>query len=79
MISHEKAALLNTKLSSKSSKLVYPPQNLVDLIWKDKPQKPREAIFVQPLEFSGTLITEKRLQHAFDIDWRVFPQAEKRT
>ena len=55
------------------------PQNLVDLIWKDKPQKPREAIFVQPLEFSGTLITEKRLQHAFDIDWRVFPQAENRT
>jgi Xaa-Pro aminopeptidase len=44
MISHEKATLLNSKLSSMESKLVYPPQNLVDLIWKAKPIKPDAAI-----------------------------------
>ena len=32
MISHEKATLINSKLSSLDSKLVYPPQNLVDLV-----------------------------------------------
>jgi Xaa-Pro aminopeptidase len=53
MIAHEKATLLNSKLTSRSSKLVFPPQNLVDLVWKDKPQKPREPIFVQPVEFAG--------------------------
>jgi Xaa-Pro aminopeptidase len=35
MISHEKATLINFKINTHAidSKLVYPPQNLVDLIW----------------------------------------------
>jgi Xaa-Pro aminopeptidase len=53
MISHEKATLLNSKLSSMESKLVYPPQNLVDLIWKAKPIKPDAAIYIQSTEFAG--------------------------
>ena len=53
MISHEKATLLNTKLGSIQSKLVYPPQNLVDLIWKAKPVKPDAAIYIQSIEFAG--------------------------
>jgi Xaa-Pro aminopeptidase len=53
MISHEKATLLNSKLAARSSKLVYPPQNLVDLIWKDKPAKSKESIYTQPMEFTG--------------------------
>ena len=53
MISHEKAVLLNTKLSPLDSKLVYPPQNLVDLTWKSKPVKPDAAIYIQPVEFTG--------------------------
>lgn len=53
MISHEKATLINSKLSSRSSKLIYPPQNLIDLIWKDKPLRSREPIFKQGVEFSG--------------------------
>lgn len=53
MISQEKFNILNTQLIAKSSKLVHPSQNFVDLIWKDKPQSPKEPIFVQPLEFTG--------------------------
>ncbi|KAF8149398.1 peptidase M24, structural domain-containing protein [Crassisporium funariophilum] len=53
MISHEKAALINSKISNLDSKLVYPPQNLVDLIWKEKPTKSLEVIYVQSTEFAG--------------------------
>lgn len=53
MISHEKATLLNTKLSPLDSKLIYPPQNLVDLAWKDKVPKSREPVYRQPIEFTG--------------------------
>ncbi|EAU90984.2 aminopeptidase-P [Coprinopsis cinerea okayama7 len=53
MISHEKATLINSKLSSLDSKLVYPPQNLVDLVWKDKPEKSKASVYIQPIEFTG--------------------------
>jgi Xaa-Pro aminopeptidase len=53
MISHEKATLINSKLGSIQSKLVYPPQNLVDLTWKAKPVKPDAAIYIQSTEFAG--------------------------
>ncbi|KIJ99845.1 hypothetical protein K443DRAFT_101521 [Laccaria amethystina LaAM-08-1] len=53
MLSHEKATLLNTKLSPLDSKLVYPPQNLVDLVWRDKPPKPKEPVYEQGTEFTG--------------------------
>ena len=56
MISHEKAALLNSKLSSMESKLVSPPQNLVDLTWKAKPVKPDAAIYIQSVEFAGAFV-----------------------
>jgi len=53
MISHEKATALNPAVQKKNSKLVYPPQNLVDLIWDEKPSRSREPIFVQPYRFTG--------------------------
>jgi hypothetical protein len=56
MISHEKATLINSKINSSNSKLIYPPQNLVDLVWKDKPLKPKAPLFMQPIEFTGTSI-----------------------
>ena len=55
MLAHEKATVLNTKLSPLDSKLVYPPQNLVDLVWRDKPPKPKEPVYEQGTEFTGTL------------------------
>jgi Xaa-Pro aminopeptidase len=53
MISHEKATLLSSKLNSIESKLVYPPQNLVDLTWKAKPNKSDAAVYIQSVEFAG--------------------------
>ena len=58
MISYEHATLLNSKLGAIQSKLVYPPQNLVDLVWKPtKPAKPDAPIYIQPEsesnEFTG--------------------------
>ena len=55
MVSHEKATLLSSKLNALESKLVYPPQNLVDLTWKAKPIKPDAAIYIQSVEFAGML------------------------
>lgn len=59
MITHEKASSLNSQLSTRSSKLVYPPQNLVDLIWKEKPPRSKDLIYVQPMEFSGQEASSK--------------------
>ncbi|GAW05634.1 Creatinase aminopeptidase [Lentinula edodes] len=59
MISHEKAVLVNSKLASRGSKLVYPIQNLIDLVWKDKPPKSREPVFLHPIEFTGEDATSK--------------------
>ncbi|KAF9526867.1 aminopeptidase-P [Crepidotus variabilis] len=59
MISHEKALLINSKLGGKSSKLIYPPQNLVDLIWKDKPTKSLQKVYIQGIEFTGKDATYK--------------------
>lgn len=53
MIEHRQATSLNLELQKKKSKLVYPPQNLVDLIWQDKPIRSKDPIFVQPLNFAG--------------------------
>lgn len=53
MLAFEKATVINEKIYRTESKFVYPPQNLVDLIWKDKPSKSKAPIFIQPIEFSG--------------------------
>ncbi|KJA18357.1 hypothetical protein HYPSUDRAFT_145160 [Hypholoma sublateritium FD-334 SS-4] len=55
MLAHEKATLINSKINSASvnSKLVYPPQNLVDLIWAEKPTKSLEMVYIQSTEFAG--------------------------
>lgn len=53
MLAHEKAVVLNAQLQPKGSKLFYPPQNLVDLIWKEKPPRSKEPVRVQPLKFAG--------------------------
>jgi Xaa-Pro aminopeptidase len=47
MLSHEKGTHLKTLLERKNSTLVHPRQNLVDLIWKDKPSRSKELIYVQ--------------------------------
>jgi Xaa-Pro aminopeptidase len=65
MISHEKATLINSKIGPSSSKLIYPPQNLVDLVWKDKPAKPKAPVFLQPIEFTGTFVVAPEIPICF--------------
>ncbi|KAG8214168.1 Creatinase aminopeptidase [Butyriboletus roseoflavus] len=59
MISHEKATQLIAKLNAKSSKLVFPPQNFVDLSWKDKPLRSKDPVFVQSIDFTGREASSK--------------------
>jgi len=55
MLSLETANFLNKEMGLRNldSKLVFPSQNLVDLVWKDKPPKSVMAVYPQPLEFTG--------------------------
>jgi Xaa-Pro aminopeptidase len=53
MISNETAQQLYPLLQATKSKLVYPSQNLVDLIWLNKPVRSKNKIFVQPIEYTG--------------------------
>ena len=59
MLSHTKATELNNRLSPKGSKLVHPPKNLIDLIWKDKPSRLKEPVFIHPIEFTGKSTLDK--------------------
>jgi Xaa-Pro aminopeptidase len=59
MISHTKAIDINSQLGSRNSKLVYPPQNLVDLVWKDKPVRSKEPVFIHSMEFTGRSTKDK--------------------
>lgn len=39
--------------------MVYPWQNLVDLLWKDRPFRPKDPVYVQPMEFAGEDVISK--------------------
>jgi hypothetical protein len=53
LISHQQATSLDAQLSAKSSKLVYPEQNLVDIFWDSRPAPSKERVYIQPLEYTG--------------------------
>lgn len=53
MLAHETAVLLNSQLQARGSKLFYPPQNLIDLIWREKPPRSKESVYVQPMKYAG--------------------------
>ena len=53
MIAWGDASKLNSQVQKKSGKLVFPTQNFVDLIWKDKPARSKEPISIQPRRFAG--------------------------
>jgi hypothetical protein len=59
MIAHERATLLFKGLYDRGSKLVHPRQNLVDLVWEDRPKRPKDAVYVQPEEYTGKGAREK--------------------
>ncbi|KAK0475799.1 Creatinase aminopeptidase [Armillaria novae-zelandiae] len=53
MLPYEQAILINSKINPMGGKLVYPVQNLIDLIWKGKPTRSKEPVFLQPIQYSG--------------------------
>jgi Xaa-Pro aminopeptidase len=53
MISNETAQQFYPLLKAKNSKLVYPSQNLIDLMWVNRPVRSKNKIFVQPIEYAG--------------------------
>lgn len=57
MISYEKATTLKARVEPLGTKLHYPPQNLIDLIWKDKLQRPKNTLFLQDIKFTGACAT----------------------
>jgi len=59
MIPHERATRLFKGLYDRGSKLVHPRQNLVDLVWEDRPKRPKDAIYVQPEVYTGKGAREK--------------------
>ena len=59
LISFQAVTVLNNTLKPKNSKLRYPAQKLVDLLWSEKPPRSREQIYVQPNEFTDTGAGEK--------------------
>ena len=54
IISFQATTALNNALRPQNSKLQYPPQNLVVLVWSEKPQRIREITDVQPNEYTGS-------------------------
>jgi len=59
MLCYTKARELYDQLSPKGSKLIYPPQNLIDLVWEDKPLRPGEPICIHPMQFTGKSAMDK--------------------
>ncbi|KAG7089647.1 hypothetical protein E1B28_011309 [Marasmius oreades] len=58
-IPHSTAVLLAARLERLGSELVYPEDNFVDSIWKDRPSRSQERVFLHPLKFTGEHARDK--------------------
>ncbi|KAF9020661.1 Creatinase/aminopeptidase [Hymenopellis radicata] len=59
MLPYEKAVHITNLLNDQEAKMVYPIQNLVDLVWKDKPSRSKDPVFLQPREYTGEEASSK--------------------
>ncbi|EJD37953.1 Creatinase/aminopeptidase [Auricularia subglabra TFB-10046 SS5] len=59
MLTHEYAVSLSQKMNQKGIVLAFPYRNLVDVIWKDRPVRPRDPIFILGTAFTGVEATAK--------------------
>lgn len=50
---------MEKELSSGGKKLIAVVQNLVDEVWKDRPERPLNPVMVHNLEFAGKTVSEK--------------------
>ncbi|KAF8530500.1 Creatinase aminopeptidase [Hysterangium stoloniferum] len=53
LISYTQGKKLQEALLPRASSLAFPWQNLIDLIWKDRPSRPKNPVNLQPLQFAG--------------------------
>lgn len=58
-ISHDTAVKLSTALQNSKIKLNLMDENLVDMIWSDRPTKVQNPVFHLPDEYSGMGLDEK--------------------
>ena len=70
MLSFEKSVIINETINSLDSKIVYPPQNLVDLIWKDKPLKSDAPVFKREIEYIGPFLPHRVVFLLFKLYFR---------
>ncbi|KAI1787472.1 Creatinase aminopeptidase [Ganoderma leucocontextum] len=71
LISYQAPTALNNALKPKNSKLQYPLRTLVDIVWRDKPARSREPIYVQPKEFTWEWIRQQRTGDTFPSQMQV--------
>ncbi|KAK9463993.1 peptidase M24, structural domain-containing protein [Lipomyces oligophaga] len=69
LLTASQAEALATKLKSrKGGELIGMDVNLIDLVWKDQPQRPKEALTVLDLEFAGKPFEEKLVDIRKEIE-----------
>lgn len=56
MISHEKFVVISSKINLINAEIVHPRQNLVDLVWRNRPMRSEEPVFKHGIEYAGTLL-----------------------
>ncbi|KAJ3322812.1 hypothetical protein HDV06_002673 [Boothiomyces sp. JEL0866] len=59
LITYEKAKILKEKLEKAGHKLVSSSQNLVDLVWENKPSPPTNPVMVLDVKYAGKAFQEK--------------------
>ncbi|KAL0074526.1 peptidase M24, structural domain-containing protein [Phycomyces blakesleeanus] len=59
LISVADASQLSDELKASGSSLVPIQKNLIDIIWKERPDAPKDHVFVHPIEFAGKSHQEK--------------------
>ncbi|ESK89286.1 xaa-pro aminopeptidase [Moniliophthora roreri MCA 2997] len=55
----EDALRLESGLRKRNARIVYPPGNLVDKIWRERPPQSKNLVFLHPVEFAGETASSK--------------------
>ncbi|KIJ54668.1 hypothetical protein M422DRAFT_24575 [Sphaerobolus stellatus SS14] len=79
LIPYSFALKLRSELALRDSVLVYPWQNLIDLLWKERPPRPPHPIHIHPLTFAGEDAQSKLDSIRMWIRSKSPPESSKRT
>ncbi|THU88756.1 Creatinase/aminopeptidase [Dendrothele bispora CBS 962.96] len=59
LVTYSNVTYIQSKITNHKSELVFLDENLVDVIWKDRPSEPREPLFVHDLVYAGEPASSK--------------------